>query len=88
MLVDFALLIPWVPEVFFLVGGNRIERRNREGESGSGEKKKIIWHQRITISLPCRRQFPLIDIRSKKKQSRPDDEPLIIQRMEIGTETK
>ena len=31
--------IPWQPEVFFLVGGDRIERRSREGESRSGEKK-------------------------------------------------
>ena len=56
-----AMLLPWVPEVFFLVGGDRIERRSREGESRSGEKKNL-WHQRITTSLPCRHQFPLIDI--------------------------
>ena len=36
-------LLPWVPEVFFfLVGGNRIERRIREGESRSGEKKYYV----------------------------------------------
>ena len=25
-------------------------------------REKNLWHQRITTSLPCRRQFPLIDI--------------------------
>ena len=66
---------------FFLAGGDRIERRSREGESRSGEKKNV-WHQRITTSLTYRRQFPLMtDIRSH-------NEPLIKQRMEFGTETK
>ena len=44
-------------------------------------REKNFWHQQITTSLPRRRQFPLIDIRS-------DNGPLIIQRMEFGTETK
>ena len=68
-----AMLLPWVPEVFFLVGGDRIERRSREGESRSGEKKNL-WHQRITTSLPCRHQFPLIDIHRQslfQKHSKP-----------------
>jgi len=31
-----------VPEVFFLVGGDRIERRSHEDESRSGEQKKPL----------------------------------------------
>ena len=38
-------LLPWVPEVFFLIGGDRNERRRREGESRSGEKKNITNSQ-------------------------------------------
>ena len=45
---------------FFLVGGDRIERRLRVAK----RREKNLWYQRITTSLPCRRQFPLIDIRS------------------------
>ena len=65
---------------FFLVGGDRIERLSREGESRSGEKKTSGTNG-LTTSLPCGRQFLLIDIRSHNG-------PLIIQRMEFGTETK
>ena len=52
--------LPWVPEVFFLVRGDRIERRSRVAK----RRVKNLWHQRITTSLPCRRQSTLIDIRS------------------------
>ena len=45
---------------FFLVSGDRIERRSRVAK----RREKNLWHQRITTSLPCRRQFPLFDIRS------------------------
>ena len=45
---------------FFLVRGDRIERRSRVAK----RREKNLWHQGITTSLPCRRQFPLIDIRS------------------------
>ena len=34
------------------------KRRRRIGK----RREKNLWHQRITTSLPCRRQFPLIDI--------------------------
>ena len=46
---------------FFLVTGDRIERRSRVAK----RREKNLWHQRITTSLPCRRQFPLIDIHSQ-----------------------
>ena len=49
-----------MPEVFFLVRGDRIERWSRVAK----RREKSLWHQRITTSLPCRRRFPLIDIRS------------------------
>ena len=45
---------------FYFVRGDRIERRSRVAK----RREKNLWHQRITTSLPCRRQFPLIDIRS------------------------
>ena len=46
---------------FFLVGGDRIEPRLRVAK----RREKNLWYQRITTSLPCRRQFPLIDIRKE-----------------------
>ena len=46
---------------FLLIGGDRIERLSHKGESRNGEKENL-WYKRITTSLPCRRQFPLIDI--------------------------
>ena len=45
---------------FFLVRGDGIEWRSQVAK----RQEKNLWHQRITTSLPCRRQFPLIDIRS------------------------
>ena len=60
--------LPWVPEEFFLVGSGEAAKASREAT------RKNLWHQRITTSLPCRRQFPLIDIRSQSlfwKHSKP-----------------
>ena len=45
---------------FFLVRGDRLERRSQVVK----RQGKNLRHQRITTSLPCRRQSPLIDIRS------------------------
>ena len=45
---------------FFLVGGDRIKRQLRVAK----RREKNLWYQRITTSLPCRHQFPLIDLRS------------------------
>ena len=44
--------IPWVPEVFFLVGSDRIERRSREGESRSDEKKPLAPTDNNLTSMP------------------------------------
>ena len=75
---------------FFSLGATEFEFSGEAAKASreAARKKKNLWHQRITTSLPCRRQFPLIDIRSQRKQSRQYNEPLIIQRMEFGTETK
>ena len=43
-------LLPRVPEVFFLLGGDRIERRSREGESRDDEKKNILRTYKMTSS--------------------------------------
>ena len=44
--------LPWVPEVFFLVGSDRIERRSREGESRSDEKKPLAPTDNNLTSMP------------------------------------
>ena len=44
--------VPWVPEVFFLVGSDRIERRSREGESRSDEKKPLAPTDNNLTSMP------------------------------------
>ena len=44
--------LPWVPEVFFLVGSDRIERRSREGESQSDEKKPLAPTDNNLTSMP------------------------------------
>ena len=76
----FGPQVSWVPEVFFLLGATELSGKAAK-TSCDKRQEKNLWHQRITSSLPCRRQFPLIDIRSH-------EESLIIQRMEFGTETK
>ena len=48
----FAGYIPWVPEVFFLVGSDRIERRSRKGESRSDEKKPLAPTDNNLTSMP------------------------------------
>ena len=47
-----AFRVPWVPEVFFLVGSDRIERRSREGESRSDEKKPLAPTDNNLTSMP------------------------------------
>ena len=44
-------------------GRQNIERRSGEGAGVAKRREKNLWHQPVTTSLPCRRQFPLIDIR-------------------------
>ena len=64
--------LPWVREGFFLLG---VTELSGEAAKASREAaRKNFWHQRIKTSLPCRRQFPLIDIRRQslfKKHSKP-----------------
>ena len=37
--VTATVSVPWVPEVFFLVGSDRIERRSREGEAAKASRQ-------------------------------------------------
>ena len=57
---QLAPKIPWVPEVFSRWGRQNWAAKRRRRVTKRREKN--FWHQRITTSLPCRRQFPLIDI--------------------------
>ena len=58
-LVDY----PGCQRYFFSLGATEL---SGEASKASREAtRKNLWHQWITTSLPCRRQFPLIDIRSQ-----------------------
>ena len=54
---------PGCQRYFFSLGA--IELSGEAAEASREATRKNLWHQRITTSLPCRRQFPLIDIRSQ-----------------------
>ena len=56
-------LYPGCQRYFFSLGATEL---SGEATKASREAtRKNLWHQRITTSLPCRCQFPLIDIRSQ-----------------------
>ena len=54
--------LPWCQRVFFSLGATELSGEASKG-SREAARKKNLWYQRITTSLPCRLQFPLIDIR-------------------------